>query len=124
MIRAQSISHTSNKICTMLFIPEGYIRNQHDYEKYQEEMCLGVGNILSIEEVREEFNKDLLFTCSVLSPKLGSRKFLLILRNLPDWFVASPPLLVGWDYPSGMEAAEKHILPRIWKTHPQHGKSS
>lgn len=33
-INAQSINHTSNKNCTMLFIPEGYIRNQNDYKKY------------------------------------------------------------------------------------------
>lgn len=35
--------------------------------------------------------------------------------------VAKSPVLVGPDCPSGMEAAEQHILPRILKTHTQCG---
>lgn len=62
------------KDCTVrgLFTPEEYARNQHDYETYPRK-CQRIGNIFSIEEARVEFNKDLLSTCSALSPELGTQ---------------------------------------------------
>lgn len=34
------------------------IKNWHDYDKYLRRKCQGLGDILSMEEVRVEFNKD------------------------------------------------------------------
>lgn len=63
------------KNCTVcgLFTPREFVRNQHDYETYLRRKCQGIENILSIEEARVKFNKDLLSTCSVLSSELGTQ---------------------------------------------------